>query len=232
MSVYGSVEQGFISKLISACSKTSGGLSDMRGFDWSHVHKDRPHYYEGHIFRVDFSNSKSDYGFCVTGAVFEECIFDKSIWWMMWFIKCKFIKCSFNNCCFYNSTLGGEFYSCSFKNLTTKGERFTFGRGFYEDCIFESVHLRKIGEVIAVRFERCKFDGIFSGDLEGGVFRGRKYALMRRLDSVMDIFDSRNSPVRFIDCDLTGLKTENVIFEKDIVLKDCKFNPDIFAQTK
>jgi len=216
----GDVQPGYLGKLIASAHKTVHGLVDMRGYDWSaapHNRKVRPTYYEGHILKVDFSNSKADEGFEVVGAVFEECIFDKSIWWLTVFYRCQFIRCSFSNCCLYNSTLKGRYYDCSFRGLSAKGEHFSFGWGSaYKNCAFESVNLRNIGEEIGVQFKGCKISGIFTN----AIFRGRRYAIKQRFRTLADAFCTVYRPVAFIRCDLSGLKTHNVVFDKDIIFKD------------
>jgi uncharacterized protein YjbI with pentapeptide repeats len=231
MAVFGSVEQGYLGRLIASGHKTGDDFFDMRGFDWSDVPHNRkvyPTYYEEYILKVDFSSSKSDEGFEIRGAVFEECVFDKSKWWCASFPKCKFINCSFNDCCLYNSKLGGKFYDCSFKNFALKTFRngltgFSWGSE-YKNCIFENVNIRNQYDVIGLIFEGCKIDGIF----KGGIFRGRRYALKERFRTPPDLFDTRYRPVKFIRCDLSNLKTQNVVFEKDIVFKDNKVGSQSF----
>ena len=209
-----------LSERITSSQKTPNNFIDMRGFDWSNNRVPRPRYLGSNLVRIDFSNSRAETGFLVKKGVFEECIFDKSMWWLAGLIKCKFIKCSFNNCRLYSSRLRGKFYDCSFKNLSGKGEYFSFGWGSeYKNCIFESVHLRNIGDVIGVTFEDCKISGL----LENGVFRGWRYALNERFASIPDIFSRVYWPVKFIRCDLSNLKTNNIIFEKDVVLKKTNF---------
>lgn len=221
MSGLGDVQHRYLGNLIASAGKTMLGLTDMRSYDWSgapHDRKVRPTYYEDHILRVDFSNSKAEQGFRVRRAVFEECVFDRSVWWRMTFSKCRFVKCSFNGCRLYNSSFGDEFHDCSFKKLTTKGERFSFGWGSkYNRCNFESVDIRNITDMVGVRFEDCTI----SGTLTNGIFRGRRYALKQRLYSLPDLlFSTYYRPVAFIRCDLSGLKTENVVFEKDIIFQE------------
>lgn len=218
MPKYGSVEQGYLKRLIESKPKMSNGLVDMTGFDWSSANKVRPHYYEGHIVKVDFSNSNAERGFCVENAVFEECIFNKSIWWISYFIKCRFIKCSFDDCRLYTGGLEGEYYECTFRNLFARGENFTFGRGsIYKKCNFEAVLIYNILDEIGVIFEDCKISGTFTN----GTIHGRKYALAQRFVSVRSVFSKGCFPVKFIRCDLSLLKTKNVIFEKDVIFKDC-----------
>ncbi len=225
----GSVEHGYLGRLIASAPRTLLGLADMRGYDWSaapHNRKVRPVYYEDHIVKVDFSSSQADEGFQVMRAVFEECVFDRSIWWLMVFSKCRFVRCSFNDCRVYNSRFGGEFHDCSFKNLLAKGEDFDFGWGsLYDNCTFESVIVHNIDEVVGVRFEDCRIDGMFTD----GVFRGRRYALKKRFSTVPDLlFSTFYRPVAFIRCDLSNLRTENVVFEKDIVFRDNKLGSQSF----
>jgi len=217
----GDVERGYLGKLIAAAPKTLLGLADMRSYDWSAAPHDRlvrPIYYEGHVRQVDFSNSKADEGFEVRDTVFEECVFDKSIWWLMVFVKCRFLTCSFSDCRLYNSRFNGKFHDCSFKNLSARGEHFSFGWGSeYKRCNFESVTLRNIAYNVGVRFEDCTISGLFTN----GRFHGRRYALRERFASVPDLlFSTFFRPAAFIRCDLSGLKTEDVVFEKDIIFKD------------
>jgi uncharacterized protein YjbI with pentapeptide repeats len=221
MAIFGAVERGYLGKFIATAPKTLFGLADMRGYDWSAAPHDprlRPTYYEDHVLKVDFSNSKADEGFEVRGTVFEECVFDKSVWWLMVFVKCQFLKCSFNNCRLYNSRFNGKFYDCSFKDFSTKGEGFSFGWGSeYKHCNFESVTVRNLNEEVGVRFEDCVISGLFTN----GIFRGRRYALRERFASLPDLlFSTFYRPVAFIGCDLSGLKTENFVFEKDVIFKD------------
>lgn len=221
MSRFGDVEPGYLGNLIASACRTAHGLVDMRGYDWSaapHDPKVRPVYNEDHVSNVDFSNSKADEGFEVRETVFEECIFDKSAWWLALFIKCQFIACKFDDCRLFNSRFNGRFNGCSFKNLSAKGEHFSFGWGSeYRHCNFESVDLRNIGDTVGVRFEDCRV----SGRLANGTFHGRKYALKGRSSSLPDLlFSTHYRSVAFIRCDLSGLRVENVVFERDIVFRD------------
>lgn len=225
----GRIEKGYLGKLVASGHKMINDYIDMRGFDWCSVcASTRPHYYEDHLSKVDFTQSKAERGFWIEDATFEECIFDKSKWWASGFVKCKFIKCRFKNCHLYSSDLGGKYYDCSFGKLSGRGECFSFGRGsMYKSCIFESVDIHNIIDVIGVRFEDCTISGTFTN----GIFRGRRYALKRRFDSVPDIFSRVYWPVKFIRCDLSNLKTQNVIFEKDVVFKDCTLGDQFSLNT-
>jgi uncharacterized protein YjbI with pentapeptide repeats len=221
MSPLGDVQPGYLGSLIASAPKTLHSLVDMRGYDWSaapHDPRGRPAYYEDHIVKVDFSNSKADEGFEVRGAVFEECIFDKSAWWLTVFTKCTFIKCRFDHCRVYNSMFGDKFRDCSFKNLSARGEHFSFGWGSeYKHCNFESVDLRNIGDQVGVRFEDCTI----SGRLTNGVFRGRRYARKWRLSNPVDLlFSAYLRSVAFLRCDLSGLRLQKFVFERDIIFKD------------
>ena len=72
-------------------------------------------------------------------------------------------------------------------------------------------------------FEDCKISGLIKAAKNTGgmaVFHGLKYALRRRLYSIRTLFRKGYSPVKFIHCDLTGLQTESVFFEKEVVFKD------------
>ncbi len=233
MPLFGSVEKNYLTNIIASGRKTWDGLVDMRFYDWSsapHNPITCPVYYEDRLVKVDFSNSKADEGFEVVEAVFEECIFDKSIWWLMVFSKCKFIKCSFNNCRLYNSKFYGKFYDCSFKNFTTKGERFSFGWGSeYNNCNFESVNIRNIPDMVGTRFVDCKISGSITNTFES-VLHGKKFALKKRFCSVSNLFDYKYRPVEFVHCDLSELKIQNVVFEKDIIFKNNKVGTQSFFE--
>ncbi len=217
----GDVQPAYLANLIASAPKTLHGLIDMRGYDWSAAPRDRkvgPVYHEDRIVNVDFSNSKGDEGFEVRGAVFEDCVFDKSVWWLTVFTKCTFIKCRFDCCRVYNSMFGDKFRDCSFKSFSARGEHFSFGWGSeYKHCNFESVDLRNIGDEVGVRFEDCTISGSFAD----GVFRGKRYARKWRLSYPVDLlFSTRYRSVAFVRCDLSGLRLENFVFERDIFFKD------------
>lgn len=227
MAVRGTLERGYLSGLIASAKQTPSGLVDMRGFDWSAASELRPRYHEDRIVGVDFSKSRAERGFVVIDTVFEDCVFDESMWWLTVFPKCRFIRCSFDDCRLYTCSLGGKFSDCSFRRLLGKGEHFSFGWGSkYMNCVFESVHLRNIDEQLGVRFEDCKISGTFTK----GVFHGRRYALDLRFSSVTDIFSTRFWPVKFIRCDLSDLTTEDVVFDKDVVFKNCKLSDQLYHQ--
>ncbi|MCG8552436.1 MAG: hypothetical protein MI799_18695 [Desulfobacterales bacterium] len=196
-------------------------MLDLRNFDWSR-NKIRPRYYGGQILNCDFSDSISEKGFLVRGGVFEKCIFNNSTWWLSEFSNCKFIDCSFHNCRFFSCSLQGKFYNCSFNNISGKGEYFNFGWGsLYLNCIFKSVDLNNIGDIIGVKFENCKISGLISN----GVLHGRRSALSKRFASLIDIFSRHYKPVKFIRCDLAELRIKNVVIENDVVFKKNKGFP-------
>lgn len=228
----GCVKKGYIRKLAEQAPRNTDDCADMHSFDWNHVESlgpsvfidgkvsDVKHKYEEKLLdHVDFSNSRAEKGFLVKATVFKSCKFDNSMWWLAGFNKCSFIDCSFNSSKFYSTRLGNKFINCSFHGIAGKGEYFSFGWGSsFVNCCFDSVQLKNIGEVIGVTFENCKLNGLITN----GDFRGTRHALRMRFSGVLDMFSKEYKPVKFIDCDLTGLKTEKVMFDKDVVFKNCK----------
>ena len=205
-----------LQRLAELAPRTSAGLADLRGFPLAPLGLDgRAQYSKGSLSDVDLSYSVSDVGVGFNKVEFHNCNFTKSKLYDYWPIDCRFSRCDFIDIRFMSSFLGRRvvYESCNFSYMSTGGEGFDFGLNtVYINCKFQEIDIRAALDVHNLTFRSCQM----SGNIQEAWFQGKAWARRSNRCAVYSFILRSDQPVRFINCDLSGLVVPILRWDPDI----------------
>lgn len=224
----------FLQNICDACPQMENEMRDMRGFAFAPANsplKSCVWYVNEHITNVNFAHSCSLLGFYFKKCEFENCVFDKSFWWFANNKKTIYRNCSFKNILLYSSYFfqDARFINCCFDGMLGRGEIVDFrARCKFENCSFQDIDMSHCGFYWSSSFENCVFSGNINFFLN--IIYGRKRCFWENLNSLPDLLLQTYRPVKFVNCDFTNLRVENLMMDHDVVFKNCKGVEELFRQ--